>query len=88
MSQITADHSSSVDNDKHTTTMVKTCDGLYNRSDLDTDYENSKFFIIKSYSKDNVHKSIKYDIWASTPNGNRKLDAMLIVMQRRSKKPI
>ncbi|KAJ6336552.1 hypothetical protein OIU76_006435 [Salix suchowensis] len=24
--------------------------------------------------EDNVHKSIKYGVWASTPNGNRKLD--------------
>lgn len=74
-SQITADHSSSVDNDKHTTAIVKTNDGLYNRSDFVTDYESAKFFIIKSYSEDNVHKSIKYGVWASTPNGNRKLDA-------------
>ncbi|KAL7605739.1 hypothetical protein Lser_V15G18270 [Lactuca serriola] len=35
----------------------------------------AKFFIIKSYSEDNVHKSIKYSIWASTSNGNRKLDS-------------
>ncbi|KAL7221982.1 hypothetical protein ACSBR1_023833 [Camellia fascicularis] len=39
-----------------------------------TEYKDAKF-IIKSYSEDNVHKSIKYGIWASTPNGNRKLDA-------------
>lgn len=35
----------------------------------------SKFFIIKSYSEDDVHRSIKYSIWASTDNGNKKLDA-------------
>jgi hypothetical protein len=39
-----------------------------------TEYKDAKFFIIKSYSEDNVHKSIKYGVWASTPNGNRKLD--------------
>ncbi|KAM7480823.1 hypothetical protein LguiB_005406 [Lonicera macranthoides] len=49
--------------------------GLYNRLDFVTDYENAKFFVIKSFSEDNVHKSIKYNIWASTPLGNRKLDA-------------
>ncbi|XP_023874099.1 YTH domain-containing protein ECT1 isoform X2 [Quercus suber] len=47
----------------------------YNRLDFVTDYENAKFFIIKSFSEDNVHKSIKYNVWASTPHGNKKLDA-------------
>lgn len=46
-----------------------------NSTEFVTDYENAKFFIIKSYSEDNVHKSIKYNVWASTPNGNKKLDA-------------
>ncbi|KAJ0242431.1 YTH domain-containing protein [Hirschfeldia incana] len=44
-------------------------------SDFVTDYSDAKLFIIKSYSEDNVHKSIKYNVWASTPNGNKKLDA-------------
>eukprot|EP00257_Ricinus_communis_P020003 XP_015579140.1 uncharacterized protein LOC8285992 [Ricinus communis] len=48
---------------------------LYKKSDFVTDYENAKFFIIKSFSEDNVHKSIKYSVWASTPHGNKKLDA-------------
>lgn len=48
---------------------------VYNRPDFVTEYENGKFFIIKSFSEDNVHKSIKYDVWASTANGNKKLDA-------------
>ncbi|XP_021996878.1 YTH domain-containing protein ECT3 isoform X1 [Helianthus annuus] len=47
----------------------------YNRSDFVTTYDNAKFFVIKSFSEDNVHKSIKYNVWASTPLGNRKLDA-------------
>ncbi|MBD4017435.1 hypothetical protein GUI04_00045, partial [Xanthomonas citri pv. citri] len=38
-------------------------------------YEDAKFFIIKSYSEDDVHKSIKYNVWSSTQNGNKKLDA-------------
>ncbi|KAH7850548.1 hypothetical protein Vadar_034733 [Vaccinium darrowii] len=25
--------------------------------------------------EDDIHKCIKYDVWSSTPNGNRKLDA-------------
>ncbi|XWS67476.1 hypothetical protein CRYUN_Cryun04dG0009700 [Craigia yunnanensis] len=47
----------------------------YNLLDFRTEYENAKFFVIKSYSEDDVHKSMKYDVWSSTPNGNRKLDA-------------
>ncbi|XWS40393.1 hypothetical protein CRYUN_Cryun18bG0137400 [Craigia yunnanensis] len=47
----------------------------YNLLDFQTKYENAKFFVIKSYSEDDVHKSMKYDVWSSTPNGNRKLDA-------------
>ncbi|KAF2288224.1 hypothetical protein GH714_005168 [Hevea brasiliensis] len=47
----------------------------YNREDFPENYPNAKFFVIKSYSEDDVHKSIKYGVWASTPNGNKKLDA-------------
>lgn len=47
----------------------------YNRPDFAIEYKHAKFFIIKSYSEDNVHKSIKYGVWASTANGNKKLDA-------------
>ena len=58
---------------------ISSCSGinleLFNRPDFATDYENAKFFIIKSFSEDNVHKSIKYNVWASTPHGNKKLDA-------------
>ncbi|KAG2640193.1 YTH domain-containing protein ECT1-like [Panicum virgatum] len=47
----------------------------YNLPDFAETYSDAKFFIIKSYSEDDVHKSIKYNVWASTPNGNKKLDA-------------
>ncbi|KAJ1287904.1 hypothetical protein BS78_02G046400 [Paspalum vaginatum] len=47
----------------------------YNQADFPETYSEAKFFIIKSYSEDDVHKSIKYNVWASTPNGNKKLDA-------------
>lgn len=49
----------------------------YNREDFFEEYSAAKFFIIKSYSEDDIHKSIKYSVWASTPNGNKKLDAAL-----------
>ncbi|KAI3791252.1 hypothetical protein L2E82_04956 [Cichorium intybus] len=47
----------------------------YNHTEFPETYEDAKFFIIKSYSEDDVHKSIKYNVWASTQNGNKKLDA-------------
>lgn len=34
----------------------------------------SRFFVIKSYTPDDVHKSIKYGVWASTEQGNKRLD--------------
>nr|QEX51152.1 YTH domain-containing family protein 2-like isoform X3 [Cymbidium ensifolium] len=47
----------------------------YNRADFSDTYSEAKFFVIKSYSEDDIHRSIKYNVWASTPNGNKKLDA-------------
>ncbi|XP_027369139.1 YTH domain-containing protein ECT4-like isoform X2 [Abrus precatorius] len=45
----------------------------YNREDFPVNNENAKFLVIKSYSEDDVHKSIKYNVWSSTPHGNKKL---------------
>ncbi|KAL1357982.1 hypothetical protein AAHE18_04G003100 [Arachis hypogaea] len=73
--QISAENSS-VDNSKsNAASTAKFQNESVNRPDFATDYKDAKFFVIKSYSEDNVHKSIKYGVWASTPNGNRKLDA-------------
>ncbi|KAJ9154650.1 hypothetical protein P3X46_027968 [Hevea brasiliensis] len=47
----------------------------YNKDDFPVDYVDAKFFVIKSYSEDDVHKSIKYNVWSSTPNGNKKLQS-------------
>lgn len=47
----------------------------YNLPDFQVEYEKAKFYVIKSYSEDDIHKCIKYDVWSSTPNGNKKLDA-------------
>ena len=46
----------------------------YELPDFPTKYDHAFFFVIKSYSEDDVHKSIKYNVWASTPNGNKRLD--------------
>ncbi|KAG5517771.1 hypothetical protein RHGRI_038223 [Rhododendron griersonianum] len=56
----------------------------YNKVDFPESYSDAKFFIIKSYSEDDVHKSIKYNVWASTPNGNKKLDAAYQEAQQKS----
>ncbi|KAL5700745.1 YT521-B-like domain [Ranunculus cassubicifolius] len=45
----------------------------YNKEDFQVSYPDGKFFVIKSYSEDDVHKSIKYNVWSSTPNGNKRL---------------
>ena len=34
---------------------------------------NCKFFVIKSFSEEDVHKSIKYNVWSSSKNGNLTL---------------
>ncbi|GLJ30422.1 hypothetical protein SUGI_0602150 [Cryptomeria japonica] len=46
----------------------------YNCADFPVEHDSAKFFVIKSYSEDDVHQSIKYNVWASTPNGNKRLD--------------
>ncbi|CAA2963691.1 YTH domain-containing family 2 [Olea europaea subsp. europaea] len=46
----------------------------YRKGDFALDYVYAKFFVIKSYNEDDVHKSIKYNVWSSTPNGNKKLN--------------
>ncbi|GAB2276911.1 hypothetical protein Dimus_011621 [Dionaea muscipula] len=56
----------------------------YNRPDFPETYTDAKFFIIKSYSEDDVHKSIKYNVWSSTPNGNKKLDVAYKEAQEKS----
>ncbi|KAI3759843.1 hypothetical protein L6452_07944 [Arctium lappa] len=72
---LASENSPPAGSNKSTLSYLKTIDASYNLPDCVSEYSEAKFFIIKSYSEDNVHKSIKYSIWASTSNGNRKLDA-------------
>jgi hypothetical protein len=37
---------------------------------FETINSNCKFFIIKSFSEEDIHKSIKYGVWSSSKNGN------------------
>lgn len=61
----------------------------YNGEDFPEDFHDAKFFVIKSYSEDDVHKSIKYGMWASTVTGNKKLDAAYReAMEKPSKCPV
>ncbi|KAG8055856.1 hypothetical protein GUJ93_ZPchr0001g30167 [Zizania palustris] len=55
----------------------------YNLPDFVTNYDQALFFVIKSYSEDDIHKSIKYNVWASTPNGNKRLDNAFRLAQER-----
>ena len=46
----------------------------YNPKEFDLSAKSARFFIIKSYSEDDIHRSIKYSIWCSTEHGNKRLD--------------
>lgn len=38
-----------------------------------SELKDAKFFVIKSYSEEDVHKAIKHNLWCSTRDGNLKL---------------
>jgi len=50
--------------------------------------KGARFFVIKSYSEDDVHRSIKYGIWCSTEHGNKRLDAAFRERDRQGGGPI
>ena len=47
---------------------------MYNPKDFNLNQKGTRYFIIKSYSEDDIHRSIKYSIWCSTEHGNKRLD--------------
>ncbi|XP_022638543.1 YTH domain-containing family protein 2-like [Vigna radiata var. radiata] len=55
----------------------------YNQPDFLKECADAKFFVIKSYNEDNIHKSIKYNMWVSTKKGNKKLDVAYQEAQQR-----
>ncbi|KAL6843878.1 hypothetical protein ACP4OV_026449 [Aristida adscensionis] len=63
---------SSADDKNRKTSII---DEQYNHPDFVIEYKDIKFFVIKSYTEDHIHKSLKYGVWASTATGNRKLNA-------------
>ncbi|XP_053210970.1 YTH domain-containing family protein-like [Panonychus citri] len=58
----------------------------YNPKDFNLSTKDARFFIIKSYSEDDIHRSIKYSIWCSTEHGNKRLD--LAFKSQENKGPI
>ena len=58
----------------------------YNPKEFNLNPKNARYFIIKSYSEDDIHRSIKYSIWCSTDHGNKRLDAAY--REREGKGPI
>ncbi|KAI0504489.1 hypothetical protein KFK09_015441 [Dendrobium nobile] len=65
----------------------------FNKSNFQIKYEHAKFFMIKSFCEDDIHKSIKYNVWASTRYGNKKLeaafkDAQAVVNENGQKCPV
>ncbi|KAK1899162.1 YTH domain containing family protein 1, partial [Dissostichus eleginoides] len=58
----------------------------YNPQEFDCSLKHGRVFIIKSYSEDDIHRSIKYSIWCSTEHGNKRLDSAFRTMS--SKGPV
>ncbi|KAH9512618.1 YTH domain-containing protein 1 [Bulinus truncatus] len=59
---------------------------LYNPKEFNLNPKSARFFIIKSYSEDDIHRSIKYNIWCSTDHGNKRLDQAF--REREGKGPV
>jgi hypothetical protein len=53
-------------------------------SDSSLDLGNAKHFVIKSFSEENVYRSIEHGVWASTPSGNHKLNVVFQDIQHRT----
>ena len=58
----------------------------YNPKEFNFNQKGCRYFIIKSYSEDDIHRSIKYNIWCSTEHGNKRLDTAF--REREGKGPI
>lgn len=79
-----ADESLAADEVRHSASITSSVrKDQYNLPEFSTKYDHAFFFVIKSYSEDDVHKSIKYNVWTSTPNGNKKLNSAYQEAQER-----
>ena len=77
---------SSVDSNGTASFSTVSQQGQYNPKEFDLSPKGARFFIIKSYAEDDIHRSIKYGIWCSTEYGNKRLDAAF--REREGKGPI
>lgn len=73
--------SSEIDDSPHPQPIVDPSD--YNPKVFDLEPKDARYFIIKSYSEDDIYKSIKYSIWCSTNHGNKRLDEAYQQQQQR-----
>ena len=69
----TAQYSSEASGDIKSSTPLNQTE--YNPKEFDLNPKNARFFVIKSFSEDDIHRSIKYSIWCSTDYGNKRLDS-------------
>lgn len=60
----------------------------FNPREPNLDFKNARFFIIKSYSEDDIFRSIKYSIWTSTEHGNRRLNEAFKEQSKNGNAPI
>ena len=60
----------------------------FNPEKFDLSPINARFFVIKSYSEDDIHRSIKYSIWCSTDHGNKRLDIAYKAQQSSNGGPV
>ncbi|KAK3237242.1 hypothetical protein CYMTET_52664 [Cymbomonas tetramitiformis] len=60
--------------------MILQSRAAYNRDDFKGLEAGSRgrFFVIKSYSEDDIYKSIKHNVWSSTAKGNERLQAAFV----------
>lgn len=50
----------------------------YNPPDFNHNLDGAKYFVIKSYSEEDIFRSIKYNVWCSTEYGNKRLNSAYI----------
>ncbi|XP_052235217.1 YTH domain-containing family protein 1-like isoform X2 [Dreissena polymorpha] len=77
--------SSAVD-DAHPVLEILKSTNQYNPKELTLNTKGARYFIIKSYSEDDIHRSIKYSLWCSTEHGNKRLDTAF--KEREGKGPV
>ena len=72
--------SSAEENIKNAEFKMREIQAQINPKRPDINFDRARYFIIKSYSEDDVHRSIKYNIWCSTKAGNKRLnDAFQVI---------